>query len=70
MQRIVTNVKAGIYLKQYDFEADVQRLMFAMHDGHVDLRAGIMAAFSFGTNYEIVSVSEDGRKPPRIYLTG
>ncbi|KAF3004450.1 hypothetical protein E8E14_002580 [Neopestalotiopsis sp. 37M] len=70
LQRIIINVKSGIYQNQYDFEADVQRLVFAMHDGHVDLRSGIMAAFSFGTNAEIVSVSENTTGPPQIYLTG
>lgn len=68
--RIKTNVQAGKYLNQYDFEADVQRLVFAMHDGHVSLHSGIMSAFSFGTRWELASVSVDGKQPPRIYLTG
>ncbi|KAI1878447.1 uncharacterized protein JN550_000629 [Neoarthrinium moseri] len=69
LQRIKTNVKAGYYMNQYDFEADVQRLVFAMHDAHVHVRSGILSPFSFGSQWAISSVSVDGKKTPSIYLT-
>ncbi|KAH8204368.1 hypothetical protein TruAng_001419 [Truncatella angustata] len=69
MERIANNVKAAFYLNQYDFEADVQGLIFAMHDAHVDLRSGIMSQFSFGSQWPIASVSIDGITEPKIYLT-
>jgi hypothetical protein len=41
-----------------------------MHDAHVNLIAGIMGVFSFGTQYGIASVSSDGVQLPKIYLSG
>lgn len=70
LERIVANVKTGSYGNQYDFEADVQRVAFAMHDAHVDLRSGVMSRFSFGSQDAITSVSVDGIEPPKVYLTG
>lgn len=63
-------IDAGFYGNQYAFEADVQLLTNALHDGHVSLKAGALAAFSFGSPFEIASVSVDGQQPPKIYLTG
>jgi hypothetical protein len=40
-----------------------------LKDGHVTLTAGILSAFSFGSPYEITSVSVDGRQVPEIYIT-
>lgn len=69
LARIKANVTAGLYQNEYDFESDVQDLVYAIHDAHVDLRAGILAPFSFGSPYYISSVSEDGKKPPKVYFT-
>lgn len=67
---IKQNITAGYYKNQYAFEAEVQKLVYAAHDMHVDLWAGVLAAFSFGSSYEVVSVSKDGKEPPQIYITG
>ncbi|GME24189.1 putative peptidase s41 family protein [Neofusicoccum parvum] len=67
---IKQNITAGYYKNQYAFEAEVQKLVYSVHDMHVDLWAGVLAAFSFGSEYEIVSVSKDGKEAPQIYLTG
>jgi len=67
---IQKRIDDGFYGNQYTFEADVQLLTFALHDGHVNLKAGVLAAFSFGSPFEIASVSVDGKEPPKIYLTG
>ncbi|KAH8680521.1 hypothetical protein BX600DRAFT_444595 [Xylariales sp. PMI_506] len=69
LTRITANVTKGIYQNQYEFEADVQRLTFAMHDSHVDLRSGILSPFSFGSPYYVSSVSIDGKQLPKLYLT-
>ena len=37
-----------------------------MHDLHFKLFAGVLNQFSFGGNWEIISLSEDGRKAPEI----
>jgi hypothetical protein len=67
---IQQRIDSGFYGNQYAFEADVQLLINALHDGHVNLLAGVFAAFSFGSPFEIASVSVDGKEPPKIYLTG
>lgn len=67
---IKQNITAGYYKNQYAFEAEVQKLVYSVHDMHVDLWAGILSAFSFGSEYEIVSVSKDGKELPQLYLTG
>ncbi|KAJ4325134.1 hypothetical protein N0V94_000848 [Neodidymelliopsis sp. IMI 364377] len=69
LSRIQQRVDAGTYHNQYDFEADVQLLIYALKDGHVTLTAGVLAAFSFASPYEIVSVSVDGKQEPKIYIT-
>lgn len=67
MQEGVNN---GIFPNQYEFEAALQTLLYAAHDGHVDLIAGILAAFSFASPYDIVSLSIDGVQLPKVYLAG
>ncbi|KAH7123676.1 hypothetical protein B0J11DRAFT_318649 [Dendryphion nanum] len=66
---IQQRINSGFYSNQYAFEADFHLVAHAMHDAHVVVRAGALAAFQFGSSYEIVSVSEDGKKPPKIYFT-
>ncbi|UPX11528.1 uncharacterized protein EKO05_0002131 [Ascochyta rabiei] len=67
--RIQQRVEAGEYYNQYNFEADVQLLVLALKDGHVTLTAGVLAAFSFASPYEVVSASIDGKQAPKIYIT-
>ena len=67
--RIQKNIDNGSYKNQYDFEVDVQLVVYAMHDGHVALNAGVLSAFSFGSPVEIASVSIDGKQEPKVYIT-
>jgi hypothetical protein len=55
---------------RYEFEAALQALIYSTHDDHVDLVAGILGVFSFGTQYSIASVSLDGINLPKVYLSG
>lgn len=68
LEQIQRNVTAGYYKNQYAFEAELQLLVNQIHDGHVELSAGIMAAFSFASPYGLVSASVDGEQPPEVYL--
>lgn len=70
LANIQQNVTTGSYANQYSFETDVQSLFYAVHDSHVDLSAGILSTFTFGSLYDIVSVSVDGVQAPSIYLAG
>jgi hypothetical protein len=39
-----------------------------VHDAHFVLYAGVLNQFTFGANYELISLSEDGRKAPEVYV--
>ncbi|KAI1146194.1 hypothetical protein F4825DRAFT_441452 [Nemania diffusa] len=67
--RLQQNVDEGLYGNQYDFETDLIRLVYAAHDGHLYIDAGVLAAFSFASPSDIVSVSLDGISPPKVYLS-
>lgn len=70
LDRIETNIKSGTYANEYDFEADLQRLIYSAHDAHLVLYAGALAVFTFGSPLRIVSVSEDGIALPKVYDIG
>lgn len=70
LQEIHGNIESGVYNNQYDFEVAVQKLVLAAHDTHLNLAAGVLAVFSFGSQYPIQSVSIDGIQLPKIYITG
>ncbi|KAF2204609.1 hypothetical protein GQ43DRAFT_437763 [Delitschia confertaspora ATCC 74209] len=69
LDKIQKRIDEGFYTNEYAFEADFQLLTYSMHDAHVVLNAGILAAFSYGSPWSISSASVDGREPPKVYLT-
>jgi len=69
LTQIQNNITAQVYKNQYQFEVDVQHLLDRAHDGHMYLRGGIMAAFSFLAPYSITAASPDGASLPKIYIT-
>lgn len=69
LQKIKTNVTSGVYKNQYDFETDLQYLLYQTHDAHVYLTAGISAAFTFLAPYSITAASLDGKELPKVYVT-
>ncbi|KAF4637196.1 hypothetical protein G7Y89_g886 [Cudoniella acicularis] len=58
----------NIFPNEYDFEASLQTLLYATHDGHVTLQAGVLQVFTFQSPYDIVSLSLDGIQLPNLYL--
>ncbi|GKT41583.1 peptidase S41 family protein ustP [Colletotrichum spaethianum] len=62
------NVTSRVYKNQYDFEADLQHLVYSMHDAHVDLSSGILSAFSFSSPLSLVTASIDGKEVPKVYF--
>lgn len=70
LQAIKTNVTSGYYQNQYDFEVAIQKVVYEIHDGHVDLSAGILSLFSFASPYYISSASTNGKATPQLYFTG
>ena len=70
LDRIQRDVDTGVFDNQYDFELEVQNLVFSAHDSHLYLLAGATSIFSFGSPFYITSVSVDGQAPPQIYIPG
>ena len=66
LQRAVDN---GVFDNEFDFEVEVQNLVFAAHDGHLFLQGGATQVFAFGAPFYISSVSTDGQQLPKIYMT-
>lgn len=61
---------AGAFQNEYEFESAVQEIVYATHDAHVTLYAGILSAFTFFSPLRIVSASTDGIALPKIYIAG
>ena len=68
LEHLQEAINNGTFHNEYEFEASLQTLLYAAHDAHVNLFAGVLAAFSFASPYDIISVSLDGVKPPKIYI--
>ncbi|CZR66660.1 uncharacterized protein PAC_16561 [Phialocephala subalpina] len=68
LQHLQEGIDSGIFPNQYEFEAALQTLLYATHDAHVNLFAGILAAFTFASPYDIVSISIDGIQLPKVYF--
>jgi hypothetical protein len=60
----------GFFANEYAFEKTVQELIYTARDAHLDISAGVLSAFQFGSPYELVSLSLDGKQLPKIYLYG
>lgn len=69
LQSIKNNVTTGVYKNQYQFEIDLQHLLYRTHDAHLYLTAGITAAFSFLAPFSITAASPDGKTLPKVYIT-
>ena len=67
---IKARIQNGEFQSEYEFEAAVQEVVYATHDDHVRLSAGILSAFTFGSPLRIVSASTDGIELPKIYIAG
>lgn len=63
-------VSSGAFSNQYEFEVALQLLLVSAHDAHLYLNAGILAAFTFASPFDIVSLSIDGIELPKVYLAG
>ena len=67
---IKQRIQAGEFQNEYAFEVAVQEVVYATHDDHVNLNAGILSAFNFASPLRIVSASTDGIALPKIYILG
>ncbi|KAI1754864.1 hypothetical protein F4782DRAFT_463688 [Xylaria castorea] len=57
------------YKNQYEFDLDIENLIRSANDGHFFITPCSLAPFAFQRDeIGLVSVSEDGRKTPEIYV--
>ena len=63
-------INAGVFKNQYAFEAALLGLLYRSHDAHIQLYAGLFAAFFFGSPVELASLSLDGVQVPKVYFAG
>lgn len=69
LEKIQNNVTAQVYQNQYQFEMDVQHVLYKAHDAHLYLSGGVTSAFSFQSPYSITAASADGKSLPEVYIT-
>jgi hypothetical protein len=69
LSKIQANVTSNVYQNQYQFEIDVQHLLYKAHDAHLYFSGGVTSAFSFQAPYSITAASLDGKSLPKVYLT-
>jgi len=67
---IQADIDSGTFTNQYEFEATLQSLIYSTHDAHLNLIAGILGIFTFGSVWDIASVSLDGISLPKVYFSG
>ena len=65
---VQSRIDNGSFANQHEFEAALQTLLAAAHDGRLCLNAGILSAFAFFSPFNIVSVSVDGIQLPKVYI--
>lgn len=68
LDALEAQVQAGTFKTEYDFEVALQTVIYAIHDAHVSLSAGLLSIFTFGSPLRIVSVSSNGIELPKIYI--
>ncbi|KAJ8109362.1 hypothetical protein ONZ43_g6159 [Nemania bipapillata] len=68
LQTLQDAVNSDSFANQYEFEAALQLLLLNAHDDHLFLDAGILSVFSFGSPFDIVSLSVDGVEAPKVYI--
>jgi hypothetical protein len=70
LAEIQADIDSGKFTNEYEFEATLQTLIYSTHDAHVNLIAGILGVFTFGSIYDIASVSLNGTSLPKVYFSG
>ena len=68
LDALEAQVQVGAFKTEYDFEVALQTIIYAIHDSHVTLSAGILSIFTFASPLRIVSASSNGIELPKIYV--
>ena len=72
LETLQQRLKDSYYTNEYDFQADISRLLASAYDGHLVYIPDIVGSFGFarvsnGVKYSLVSVSSDGTSLPSVY---
>ena len=68
LDKIRQNVTNGVYKSEHALQTDISDLLLSAHDGHLNWQGDLIgAAFEFSYPWNLVSVSEDGKKTPLVY---
>ncbi len=70
LAKIATNVAAGAYISEYDFQTDIQALLISAKDDHLSFDGDATSVFSFTRAINLVSVSVDGSQIPQVFAAG
>ncbi|CRK26692.1 hypothetical protein BN1708_018260, partial [Verticillium longisporum] len=60
---------AGGFGSEYNFQLAILETFASAHDGHFNYRGDVFKGFAFvnGLASDMISVSRDGKEPPRLY---
>lgn len=70
LSNIFNRVENGQYYSEYDFQIDVESLFIRAREGHFYFAGELQSIFSFARPLGLVSVSQDGKTIPEVYVTG
>ncbi|KAH6886273.1 peptidase S41 family protein [Thelonectria olida] len=65
---IKRNITDNVYPNEYAFEVALQSVVYRVHDAHVELNSGILAAFAFASPVDLMTASKDGKEIPKVYF--
>lgn len=68
LNKIISNITAGVYPTEHAFQTDLLKTFQAVHDGHFRFAPDLVTrALQFRRPVQIVSVSRDGVEVPKVY---
>ena len=71
IQKIRENVTKDVYPGEHAFQMDLWNLITSAHDGHLSWQGDVLsAAIVYQVGWKLVSVSEDGKALPSVYVLG
>lgn len=68
LNAISQGASSGHYENEFEFETDIFSVIASVGDGHLTFIPFLMGAFLFSRKDDLVSVSEDGIKSPKVYI--
>lgn len=67
MQQIRDQVTSGAFAGEFEFQQNVTAVLGKAQDGHLVFRLDGLATFGYVRQFELISVSSDGKQTPELY---